>query len=70
MNKRFKQDTFEAEIRNSIKYLLCDCLLENYMKGFDNISSDDVINSTKLKEDSFFHNIIKLALILTINDVA
>ena len=68
--KRFRQDTFEAEIRNLIKYLLCDCLLENYMKGFDNINSDDVINSTKLKEDSFFHNIIKLALILTLNDVA
>ena len=68
--KRFKQDTFEAEIRNIIKYLLCDCLLENYMKGFDNIPSDDVINSEELKKDSFFHNIIKLALILTSNDVA
>ena len=69
-NKRFKQDTFEAEIRNLIKNLLYDCLLENYMKGFDNIKSDVVINSTKLKEDSFFHNIIKLALILTLNDIA
>ena len=28
-NKRFRQDTFEAEIRKIIKYLLCDCLLEN-----------------------------------------
>ena len=53
-----------------MKYLFSDCLLENYMKGFDNIYSDDVINSNQLKEDSFFHNIIKLALILTLNDVA
>ena len=69
-NKRFKQDTFEAKIRNIIKYLLCDCLFENYMKGFDNIYSDDVISVEQLKEDSFLHNIIKLSLILTSNDIA
>jgi len=68
--KRFKQDTFEAKVRNVMKYLFSDCLLENYMKGFDNIISDDVINSNQLKEDSFLHNIIKLALVLTLNDVA
>ena len=53
---KFRQDTFESEIRNVIKYLLCDCLLENYMKGFDNIHSEDVININQLKDDSFFHN--------------
>ena len=68
--KRFRQDTFEAKARNVMKYLFSDCLLENYMKGFDNIYSDDVINSNQLKEDSFLHNIIKLALVLTLNDVA
>ena len=69
-NKKFKQDTFEAKIRNVFKYLLCDCLLENYMKGFDNIHSDDVITVEQLKEDSFLHNIIKMALVLTLNDIA
>ena len=68
--KRFRQDTFEAKIRNVFKFLLCDCLLENYMKVFDNFSSNDIINNNKLKEDNFFHNIIKLALILTSNDIA
>jgi len=68
--KRFRQDTFEAKVRNVMKYLFSDCLLENYMKGFDNIYSDDVINSNQLKEDSFLHNIIKLALALTLNDIA
>ena len=69
-NKIFRQDTFEAKIRNVFKYLLCDCLLENYMKGFDNIHSNDVINVEQLKEDSFLHNIIKIALILTSKDIA
>ena len=68
--KRFRQDTFEAKVRNVIKYLLSDCLLENYMKGFDNIFSNDVISTSKLKEDSFLHNIIKLSLVLTLNDIA
>ena len=68
--ERFSQNTFDAEIRNTIKYTLYDCLLENYMKGFDNIPSDDVISNEQLKEDSFFHNIIKLALTLTLDDIA
>ena len=45
-------------------------MLENYMKGFDNINSEDVINSNQLKEDSFLHNIVKLALIVTADDIA
>ena len=44
--------------------------MENYMKGFDNIPSEDVISNDKLKEDSFLHNIVKLALTLTLNDIA
>ena len=63
-------DSFEVRIRNTIRYLLCDCMLENYMKGFDNIPSEDVIDNNKLKEDSFLHNIVKLALISTADDVA
>ena len=63
-------ESFEVKIKNVIRFLLSDCLLENYMKGFDNIPSDDVINSEKLKEDSFFHNIVKLALIVTAEDIA
>ena len=68
-NKK-NQDSLEIRIRNTIKYLLCDCMLENYMKGFDNIPSEDVIDNNKLKEDSFLHNIVKLALISTADDVA
>ena len=68
--KMFTQDTFDAEIRNIFKYILYDCLMENYMKGFDNIPSEDVISHDKLKEDSFLHNIVKLALTLTLNDIA
>ena len=67
---RKNQDAFEVKIKNVIKYLLCDCMLENYMKGFDGIHSDDVIDSTKLKEDSFLHNIVKLGLVMTADDVA
>ena len=67
---RKDQDSFEIRIKNAFKYLLCDSMLENYMKGFDNIPSEDVIDNNKLKEDSFFHNIVKLALLLTANDVA
>ena len=40
------------------------------MKGFDNLPSVDVIDNNKLKEDSFLHNIVKLALISTADDVA
>ena len=68
-NKK-NEDSFEVKIRNAIRFLLCDCMLENYMKGFDNIPSEDVINSEQLKKDSFFHNIVKLALLVTAEDVA
>ena len=67
---RKNDDSFEVKIRNVIRFLLCDCMLENYMKGYDNIPSEDVINSDQLKKDSFFHNIIKLALLVTAEDVA
>ena len=63
-------DSFEAKIRNVIRFLLCDCLYENYMKAFDSIPSPDVINVKELKEDGFFHNIVKLALLMTAEDVA
>ena len=69
-NKNKNPDSFEIKVRNVIKYLLCDCMLENYMKGFDSIPSPDVINEKELKEDNFFHNIIRLALICTAEDVA
>ena len=68
-NKK-KEETFESKIKDVIRFLLCDSMLENYMKGFDNIPSDDVISSNQLKEDSFFHNIVKLALISTAEDIA
>jgi len=68
-NKK-NQDAFEVKIKNVIKYLLCDCMPENYMKGFDGIHSDDVIDSSKLKEDSFLNNIVKLGLVITADDIA
>ena len=68
-NKK-KEETFESKIKDVIRFLLCDCMLENYMKGFDNIPSEDVISSNQLKEDSFLHNIVKLALITTAEDIA
>ena len=68
-NKK-NENSFEVKIRNAIRFLLCDCMLENYMKGFDNIPSESVINSEQLKKDSFFHNIVKLALLVTAEDVA
>ena len=67
---RKNDDSFEVKIRNAIRFLLCDCMLENYMKGYDNIPSEDVINSEQLKNDSFLHNIVKLALLATAEDVA
>ena len=69
-NKNKNPDSFEIKIKNVIKYLLSDCMLENYMKGFDSIPSPDVINEKELKEDNFLHNIIKLALIATAEDIA
>ena len=65
-----KEDSFEIKVKNVIRFLLCDCMLENYMKGYDNISSEDVINSNQLKQDSFLHNIVKLALVVTADDIA
>ena len=67
---RKNDDSFEVKIRNAIRFLLCDCMLENYMKGYDNIPSEDVINSEQLKNDSFLHNIVKLGLLATAEDVA
>ena len=69
-NKNKNDNSFEGKIKIVIKYLLCDCMLENYMKGFDNIDSEDVINTNQLKDNSFFHNIIKLALVTTADDTA
>ena len=45
-------------------------MLENYMKGFDKLPSKDVINEKELKEDNFLHDIIKLALLSTAEDIA
>ena len=69
-NKNKNRDKFEIQITNAIRFLLTDCMLENYMKSFDSIPSPDVINEKELKEDNFFHNIIKLALISTAEDIA
>ena len=69
-NKNKNPDSFEIKVKNTIRFLLCDCMLENYMKGFDNIPSQDVITEKELKEDTFFHNIIKLALVATAEDIA
>ena len=69
-NKINKPDSLEVNIKNVIRFLLCDCMLENYMKGFDKLPSKDVISEKELKEDNFFHNIIKLALIATAEDIA
>ena len=63
-------DTLEFKIQNAVRFLLYDCMLENYMKGFDSIPSPDVISEKELKDDGFFHNIIKLALITTAEDIA
>ena len=69
-NKNKKQESLEIKIKNAIKYLLKDCLLENYMKGFDKLDSKDVIDDKELKENNFFHDIIKLALVVTAEDIA
>ena len=69
-NKNKNQDSFEIKVRNVIRFLLCDCMLENYMKGFDNLNSNDVISVKELKEDNFLHNIVKLSLICTAEDIA
>ena len=69
-NKNKNPDSFEIKVKNTIRFLLCDCMLENYMKGFDNIPSQDVITEKELKEDTFFHNIIKLALVATAEHIA
>ena len=69
-NKNKNPDSFEVKVKNVIRFLLCDCMLENYMKGFDSIPSQDVITEKELKEDNFFHNIIKLALVSTAEDIA
>jgi len=63
-------DSLEFKIKNVIRFLFYDCMLENYMKGFDSISSPDVISVKELKDDGFLHNIIKLALVSTAEDVA
>ena len=69
-NKINNPDSLEVKIKNVIRFLLCDCMLENYMKGFDKLPSKDVISQKELKEDNFFHYIIKLALVSTAEDIA
>ena len=69
-NKSKNPDSLTIKIKNTIRYLLSDCMLENYMKGYDKLPSNDVLSDKELKEDNFFHNIIKLALIATAEDIA
>ena len=69
-NKSKNPDSLTIKIKNTIRYLYTDCLLENYMKGYDKLPSNDVLSDKELKEDNFFHNIIKLALIATAEDIA
>ena len=69
-NKNKNPDSLEAKVKNVIRFLLCDCMLENYMKGYDKLESKDLISDKELKEDNFFHNIIRLALVTTAEDIA
>ena len=69
-NKNKNPDSFEAKVKNVIRFLLCDCMLENYMKGYDKLESKDLISEKELKEDNFFHDIIRLALVATAEDIA
>ena len=63
-------NSLEFKITNIIRFLFYDCMLENYMKGFDSIPSPDVISVKELKDDGFLHNIAKLALVSTAEDIA
>ena len=69
-NKIKNPDNLEVKLKNVIRFLLCDCMLENYMKGFDKLISKDIMSDKELKEDNFFHDIIKLALVSTAEDIA
>ena len=69
-NKNKNPDSLESKTKNAIRFLLCDCMLENYMKGYDKLDSKDVISIKELKEDNFFHDIVKLALVTTAEDIA
>jgi len=69
-NKNKNPDSLEAKVKNVIRFLLCDCMLENYMKGYDKLESKDLISDKELKEDNFFHDIIRLALVTTAEDIA
>ena len=69
-NKNKNPDSLESKTKNAIRFLLCDCMLENYMKGYDKLDSKDVISTKELKEDNFFHDIVKLALAVTAEDIA
>ena len=69
-NKNKNPDSLEVKVKNVIRFLLNDCMLENYMKGYDKLSSKDVISEQELKEDNFLHDIIKLALLSTAEDIA
>ena len=69
-NKNKNPDSLESKTKNAIRFLLCDCMLENYMKGYDKLDSKDVISIKELKEDNFFHDIVKLALVVTAEDIA
>lgn len=64
------ENSLEFKVTNVIKFLFYDSMYENYMKGFDSIPSPDVISVKELKGDGFLHNIVKLALITTAEDVA
>ena len=69
-NKNKNPDSLEAKVKNVIRFLLCDCMLENYMKGYDKLESKDLISDKELKEDNFFHDIIRLALVTTAEDIS
>ena len=65
-----KDNSIEEKIRDTIKYLLCDSMLESYMKGFDGIESENVIKSSEIKNNDFLHEIIKMAMVVTSSHIA
>ena len=69
-NKANNPDSLEIRFKDAIRFLLCDCMLENYMKGFDKLESQHVISNQELKENNLFHDIVKLALVVTAEDIA
>ena len=68
IKEELKEGSNEFNVKEAVKYLLYDSLIECYMKSFDKVMTENPIKN--IAENDLLHNLVKLCLVLTCDLIA